>query len=187
VDLIGWEKTKPEEGRPTDFQTGLTNAKRHYPRVHLTLHAGESNESTPHVRDSILLGAERIGHGLNLSKDPFKTETMELVTRRSVLIEICLHSNRLLYNVPIVNHPFRCYLKDGMMLSLNTDNRGVFEKSLTEEFVDAVQAFGLSWSQVKTLCENSIDYGFMSRADRITIKTRWRNRWAEFERNPPDR
>jgi adenosine deaminase CECR1 len=182
VDLIGSEHETRESGTPTDFLSPLVAAKRRFPGVHLTLHAGESNDRTMNVRDSILLGAERIGHGLNLMDDQFRT--IDLAKQRSVLVEICLHCNRFLFHRPIKDHPFWTYLKKGMLLSLNTDNRGIFETDLSDEFVDAILAFDLPWSQVKSLCQNSIAYGFMSKDDRSLIMYRWQERWSKFESNP---
>jgi adenosine deaminase CECR1 len=34
--------------------------------VRLSIHAGEVDEPNDHVRDTLLLGADRIGHGVNL-------------------------------------------------------------------------------------------------------------------------
>jgi adenosine deaminase CECR1 len=180
VDLVGREEAK---GAPTDYVKVLTKMRRQYPQVPITLHAGESNDRTSHVRDSVLLGARRIGHGLNLFSDPFGT--MELVRENDVLIEVSLLSNHVLYKTPFEDHPFGTYLRCGLAVSLNTDDAGILETTLTDEFTQAVLTFDLSWYQVKTLCENSLEYSFARRDDRHKIVQAWRRRWDAFEQNPP--
>lgn len=182
VDLSGLERVERTKGTPADFQKAFAEAKQLYPRVHMALHAGESNERTPHVRDSLLLGAERIGHGLNLRLDPF--DTMGLAKSRPILIEICLNSNRLLYKVPINDHSFRSYLAEGLKMSLNTDDGGIFETTITDEFAAAVQAFDLTWQQVEELCENSLLYAFCSDRDKKELLATWKRRWEYFSRMP---
>jgi len=70
-----------------------------------SIHAGEMDGPDRHVRDTLLLGASRIGHGVNLIKDP---ETLLLMQQtRRVLVEVNLISNRLLGYVPDLSaHPF---------------------------------------------------------------------------------
>lgn len=179
VDLLGLEQAK---GAPSDYLDTLAELRRRHPSVKISLHAGESNERDPHVRDSILLGARRIGHGLNLAADPF--DTIGLAKRENVLIEVSLHSNRLLYKTPIDAHPFRTYLARGLPVSLNTDDGGIFDTTLTDEFTDAVLAFGLTWGQVRALCENSLRYSFAREADKAAILDHWRARWRACEDKP---
>src|SRR2546423_4051686 len=70
-----------------------------YPKVHITLHAGELTENLVppeelfHVRASIETGhAERIGHGVDVMQEPDPIKLMKEMAARGVLVEICLTS-----------------------------------------------------------------------------------------------
>lgn len=185
VDLVG-----PEElGPPIKFFPLLIDLARRHPRVRMTLHAGESDRSNLHVRDSILLGARRIGHGTNLFRDPTLSrdvlDTVSLVRSRRVLIEVALTSNDLLVLPPRTLHPFIRYLREGLLVSLNTDDAGIFQTDLTREFTKAVTRGGLSWAQVRQLARNSLEYAFAAERDRQELLRRWEKRIERFERHPP--
>lgn len=186
VDLVG-----PEElGPPIQFFPALRDLGRQYPRVKLTLHAGEMDRPNLDVRDSILLGATRIGHATNLFKDPTLTQevvdTVSLLRRLDILIEVCLTSNELLVLPPRTLHPFLKYLRDGLPLSLNTDDGGIFDTDLTREFAKAVRMADLTWAQVKQLSRNSLQYSFAREADRDLLLRRWAARMEQFEQHPPE-
>jgi adenosine deaminase CECR1 len=182
VDLVGLENAA---GAPAQYLGVLKDLRRSYPAVHITLHAGESTEASSHVRDSILLGAERIGHATNLHLDP--NDTMRLARDNGVLVEVSLVSSSRIFHLPIEQHPFRAYLKAGIPLSLNTDDGAIFGSTQTDEFTEAVLAFGLTWSQLKALAENSLRYSFAPGELKGAMLARWQARWARFEQNPPDR
>jgi len=65
-----------------------------------------------HVRDTLFLGAQRIGHGINLLSDP---ETMEAMRANKNLVEINLISNKLLgYTSNFDDHPFPLFYPEGV-------------------------------------------------------------------------
>jgi len=113
-----------------------------------------------HIRDTLLLGATRIGHGVNLIKDP---DTLLLLQQsRRVLVEINLISNRLLeYTPDLAVHPFPEYLRTGVPVCLNTDDRGMWDSNLTDEYYTAITTYNLSWDEVVTLGRNSLTYAFV--------------------------
>jgi adenosine deaminase CECR1 len=182
VDLVGLENAS---GAPALYLGVLKELRRSFPSVRLTLHAGESTKPSSHVRDSILLGAERIGHATNLHLDPF--DTMRLARDNGVLLEVSLISSLRIFHLPIEEHPFRIYLKAGVPLSLNTDDGALFNSTLTDEFTEAVLAFDLTWSQLRALCENSLRFSFASSEVKEAMIARWRARWGRIEQNPPVR
>jgi adenosine deaminase CECR1 len=89
-------------GYPSRFLDTFRRMRARYPTLALSIHAGEMDGPDHHVRDTLLLGATRIGHGVNLIKDP---DTLLLLQQtRRVLVEINLISNRLLGYVPDLSH-----------------------------------------------------------------------------------
>ncbi len=112
-----------------------------------------------HVRDTLLLGADRIGHGVNLITDP---DTLLLMRHNRFLVEVNLVSNLLLeYVSDYSEHPFPEYLSTVIPVALSTDDRGMWDSTMTDEFFVAVKEFNLSWAELKKLSRNSLSYGFM--------------------------
>ena len=102
-----------------------------YPKVHISLHAGElamglvpPEGLSFHVRESIEKGhAERIGHGVSVMNEHDATGLLQEMARRKVLVEICLTSNDLILGVRGEEHPLPAYLRYGVPVALATDDR----------------------------------------------------------------
>ena len=138
----------------------MRELRQRYSGVNLSIHAGEVDEPNSHVRDTLLLGADRIGHGLNLITDD---DTMLLMRHGPYLIETNLISNLLLnYVNDYSEHPFPEYLRTGIPVALSTDDRGMWDSTMTDEFFVAVTEFNLSWEEVKLLSRNSLKYAFVA-------------------------
>ena len=116
-----------------------------YPRVHITLHAGElAMGLVPpeglrfHIRESIEKGhAERIGHGVSVMHEDNALDLLHEMAQRNVLVEICLTSNDSILGVSGKNHPFPAYRKFGVPVTLATDDQGVSRSDMTQEYVRA--------------------------------------------------
>ena len=133
-----------------------------------------------HIRDTLLLGASRIGHGINLIHD---SDTLLLLQQsRRVLVEINLISNRLLEYVPdLTRHPFPEYLRTGVPVCLNTDDRGMWDSNLTDEYYTAVTTFRLSWDELLSLGRNSLTYAFAQPDVKTRLLADYEARVAAFE------
>ena len=109
--------------------------------LHLTIHAGEAGGSQ-NVKEAILFGAERIGHGVHIVQDQ---EVVELAREREILLEMCPTSNVQTGAVPsIEDHPFSELIKNGIHACINTDDPGVSGIDLNNEFSIAVSKMGVS-------------------------------------------
>ena len=168
-----------DKGYPARFLSTLRELRRTH-NVKLAIHAGEVDEPNFHVRDTLLLGADRIGHGLNLITDD---ETMRLMRYGPYLVEINLISNLLLeYVVDYSQHPFPEYLRTGIPVALSTDDRGMWDSSLTDEFFVAVTEFDLSWDEIKSLSRNSLSHAFVQPEVKQELLDKYDNRIKLFER-----
>ncbi len=147
------------QGHPRRFLEKYRELRRRYPTLALSIHAGEMDGPDAHIRDTLLLGATRIGHGVNLIQDD---DTLRLLQQtRRVLVEINLISNRLLeYTPDLAKHPFPEYLRTGVPVCLNTDDRGMWDSNLTDEYYTAVTTYRLSWAELVELGRNSLQYSF---------------------------
>lgn len=177
VNMVGREDN--DKGYPLRFLPALREMRKTVHGVKLSIHAGEVDEPNYHVRDTLLLGADRIGHGLNLITDP---ETMRLMRHGPYLVEINLVSNLLLeYYDDYQQHPFPEYLRTGIPVALSTDDRGMWDSIMTDEFFVAVREFNLSWDEIRQLGENSLTYSFAPEAVKKSMLETYRTRIAAFE------
>lgn len=151
---------REEDGRghALRFVDVFRRMRTHYSNIPLSLHAGESEAPGTQVKDTLLLGANRIGHGTNLLSD---SSTVLLMRGNRFLIETSLLSNQLLKYVPDIKvHPFPEFLRIGIPVCLNTDDRGAFDSNLTDEFFAAVTNFNLTWEEIIAIGRNSIQHSF---------------------------
>jgi len=149
--------------------------------VQLSIHAGEVDEPNYHVRDTLLLGADRIGHGVNLITDP---ATLIDMRYGPYLVEINLISNLLLeYITDYDQHPFPEYLRTGVPVALSTDDRGMWDSTMTDEFFVAVSEFDLSWTEVLTLSRNSLRYSFLEDDEKQRVLALYNKRIERFEKD----
>jgi adenosine deaminase CECR1 len=162
INMAGREDN--EKGYPGRFLSVYRKMMGKYPAISLSIHAGESDEPNHHVRDTLFLGAQRIGHGVNLLSDP---ETMEAMRANKNLVEINLISNKLLgYITNFDDHPFPRFMRFGIPVCLNTDDRGMWGSTLTDEYFVAVKHFNLSWAELTQLARNSLEYSFVQPSEK---------------------
>ena len=177
INLVGREDN--DKGHPRRFLDTLRELRRQA-SVNLALHGGEVDEPNDHVRDTLLLGARRIGHGLNLITDD---ELMVDLRYGPYLIEINLISNLLLeYIVDFSQHPFPEYLRTGIPVALSTDDRGMWDSTLTDEFFVAVKHFDLTWPEVVDLSRNSLAHALADEPTRRRLLDDFERKIEAFER-----
>ena len=166
-------------GHPSRFLPTYRQMRRTYSGINISIHAGETDEPDHHVRETLLLGATRIGHGVNLIDDP---DTLLLMRQQQYLVEINLISNRLLEYVPdLTKHPFPEYLRFGIPVCLNTDDRGMWGSDMTDEYYTAVTLYHLTWPEIVALGRNSLAYGFMQPGQKQALLADYDRRVSAFE------
>ncbi len=143
-----------------------------YPKVHISLHAGElAMGLVPpeglafHVRESIEKGhAERIGHGVSVMNEHDAPGLLQEMARRKVMVEICLTSNDVILGVRGEEHPLPAYLRYGVPVALATDDEGVSRSDMTHEYVRAAETYHLSYADLKRLARQSLEHSFLAGA-----------------------
>ena len=164
---------------------------RLYPRVHITLHAGElaSGLVPPeglrfHIREAIELGhAERIGHGVAVMYENDALGLLRLMKQRRIAIEVNLTSNDLILGVSGANHPLPVYRKYGVPIVLSTDDEGVSRTHLTQEYQRAVLTYHLSYADLKAIVLNSLEYSFLPADEKEAEIRDLRKRFQRFEQS----
>ncbi|WP_320047991.1 adenosine deaminase [uncultured Ilyobacter sp.] len=140
------------------FQEPIKLAKKYGYRI--TIHAGETGVGG-NVSDAVeLLGAERIGHGVIIRECP---EAYEMIKKREITLEMCPTSNVQTKAVNgLSDHPVYRFLKDGIKVTLNTDNRTVSDTSLGKEINLVSKEFGMAYEEYKKIYHNSVKASFAS-------------------------
>lgn len=175
--VAGVNFVQPEDGiismRDYHVQMQMVDfAKRLYPQVHITLHAGELAAGLVppeglrfHIREAVEIGhAERIGHGVSVMYETDAAGLLDLMKRRHILVEINLTSNDLILGVRGQEHPLPIYRKHDVPVALSTDDEGVSRTHLTEEYRRAVLAYHLGYTDLREMARNSLEYSFLAGA-----------------------
>ncbi len=147
-------------------------------QLHRTMHAGELGD-TRNPRDAILMGAERIGHGVALEDDPV---TLEYAAKIHMPIEINLSSNLRLTKISkLGTHPFLKYLRLGIPVSLSTDDEGVFEIDINHECDMAINQTDVNYQEIKQMAINSIATSFATPEDKSALLKDLMSSFAKLE------
>jgi hypothetical protein len=140
-----------------------------YPKVHISLHAGEIAEGLVkpedlnfHIRSSVERGhAERIGHGVSVMLENDAIGLLKEMATRNVLVEINLTSNDQILGVSGENHPLPVYMKYGVPVAISTDDEGVARSDMTHEYLRAVEDFKLPYLDLKRMTRQSLEHNFL--------------------------
>ena len=103
-----------------------------YPKVNLTLHAGELAPGLVppeglrfHIREAVELGhAQRIGHGVDVLYEDDAAGLLKEMAAKHVSVEINLTSDDRILDVKGADHPLSGYIAAGVPVSLSTDEEG---------------------------------------------------------------
>ena len=140
-----------------------------YPKVHISLHAGELAPGLVppdglrfHIREAVDLGhAERIGHGVSVMYENEPQALLKEMASRHIMTEINLSSNDLILGVTGAWHPLPVYRAAGVPVALSTDDEGVSRINITHEYARAALDFNLSYLDLKKMARTSIEHSFL--------------------------
>jgi adenosine deaminase len=140
-----------------------------YPKVQLSLHAGElwTGLVPPdglrfHIRESVERGgAKRIGHGVAVMFEDGAAGLLKEMAAKKIAVEINLSSNDMILGVRGDDHPLPIYLKAGVPVAISTDDEGVARSDLTQEYWRALRTYPISYPQLKQIVRNSLEYSFL--------------------------
>lgn len=130
----------------------------------VTIHAGEINvpKAPRYVKDAVEhLGATRIGHGVQVYRDP---EMIEYVKKNNLTLELCPTSNYLTQAIPgsVAEHPFRQLFDAGLRTTINTDDPGIFDTDMNKEYRILRDHFGFTASEFQQCNTYALEASFIS-------------------------
>jgi adenosine deaminase len=83
------------------------------------------------------------------------------MAKKNVLVEICLTSNDVILGVSGDRHPLPVYMKYRVPVALATDDEGVSRGDMTQEYLQAVESYGLSYADLKRMARASVEHSFI--------------------------
>jgi adenosine deaminase len=140
-----------------------------YPKVHITLHAGELAEGLVppdglccHIRLAVEEAhAERIGHGVDVMLEDRPYDLLREMAAKHVMVEINLTSNDVILGVSGKDHPLPIYRKYHVPVSFSTDDEGVSRINMTHEYVRAAESYALSYADLKQMVRTGLEHNFL--------------------------
>jgi len=172
--FIGINFVQPEDGfismRDYTLQMKMLDYLHSvYPKVHISLHAGElaPGQVPPeglrfHIRQAVELGhAERIGHGVDAMYEDDALALLKELAQKHVMVEINLSSNEGILGVKGATHPFPLYRAAHVPVALSTDDEGVSRIDITHEYVRAALDYRLTYQDLKQLARTGMEHNFL--------------------------
>ncbi len=171
-DLAGGESGNPAANHAAAFDFARANG------LPCTCHAGEGDGAGSIAQAVHQCHAHRIGHATRLIEDESLTRE---VAERNLPLEICLTSNVQTHAATSYEtHPFREYLRRGMRVVLNTDNRLMSGVNLVDEYAIAAHTFDLDLPTLARLSMNGFESAFVPDALRASLIARAQARLTEL-------
>lgn len=162
IDLAGDEEHYPAEIHKEAFKLAQ---EHNFP---ITVHAGEAG-APKNIREAIeILGAQRIGHGIRIIEDK---ELYEYVKEKQIPLEMCLTSNvQTTVAKDYETHPFKRCFQGGLRVTINTDDPGVSNITLTDEYFLLKKYYNFGWQEIIKVLVNGIESSFTTEERKTKLK-----------------
>jgi adenosine deaminase len=142
-----------------------------------TCHAGEDGPPENIAIALDVLGCERIDHGFRLLDD---SELTARVVDQGIALTVCPTSNVVIANVvpDVASHPFERQRAAGVNVTINSDDPGMMQFDIADEYEAVQAAFFYDLETMETLSRAAIDASFAPDDERVSLHRRFA---AEFE------
>lgn len=161
IDLAGNEAQFPA----LPFAGIMREAKQ--AGLHISIHAGEWGPAK-NVSDAIqYLYAERIGHGVRVMED---SAAVELARANGIPFCVCITSNiQSGIVVALEDHPVRSMLSAGLNVTLNTDDPGISQISLSDEYRKFCEGLGFKSETLSERLLSAAQAAFLTEPERQAL------------------
>jgi hypothetical protein len=143
--------------------------KEHFHHEHLSVHCAEFPYGCTHpavenrIRDTVdLANPSSLGHALALADNDNMEGLLNDLQQKGIFIETPLSSNSNLGNYTKENHPVKEYWRHHVAVCLATDDGGIFDITMTKEFLQAHKEYGFSYGDLIQLSRNSLHYSTLT-------------------------
>ncbi|MEL6615979.1 MAG: adenosine deaminase, partial [Bacteroidota bacterium] len=156
--VIGFDLAGGEQGNPAEMHGAAFYLARKE-LLNITVHAGESFGPASIRQALFKCGAHRIGHGVTLGQDP---ELLRYFVDRRIPLEICPTSNVQTHVVASYEaHPVAEYVRAGVPVTINTDNRLFSRTTVTDELWLAHTRCGIPADALREIALNGFRFAFL--------------------------
>ncbi len=168
--FIALDLADNEEGfDPKGFSPLFQKAKK--AGLHITVHSGETPNdlAATWVKDSVeILGAERIGHGIQVVRDP---NVLNFIRDRKIPLEVCPISNYLTQSFTSYEaHPIRSLMTSGVLVTVNSDDPGVFATTLSDDYEVLHRVHNFSEEDFRRCNQIAFNASFISEKEKAPFK-----------------
>jgi adenosine deaminase len=152
------------------FAAAFEEAARH--GLRRTIHAGEDGPVDNIAIAIRTLGCERIDHGFRLLDDPDLTRE---VVDRQIPLTVCPTSNVVIANVvpDLASHPFRRQRELGVLVTLNSDDPGMMQFDIADEYAAVANAFGYDLEDMEAISLAGIEASWAPEAEKAALRRRF--------------
>lgn len=141
--------------------------------LRLTCHAGETVGPESVWGAIRVLGAERIGHGLNARKD---AELMKYLRDEQIPVEVSVTSNvRTGCCECFEQHPVRQFFNEHLLVTLNTDDPALFGTTMAREYQVAQDVYGFTNDELAQVAMNSFRASFLPEDKKRQMLSKFQN------------
>jgi len=156
--LCGFDLADSETATKTEDFVPLVQMVREA-GVGVTVHTGENTDAQYVQRAMDAYAPERIGHGIKISGDHV---VMEAVKEKNIHLEICPTSNWLTRSVDAKeNHPLPELYREGISLSINSDDPHLMDIDLVTEYELAQTYFDFTLDDFYEMNKRAIAFSFL--------------------------
>lgn len=172
--VVGLNYVQPEDSYSSMSQYSeqmrmLRALRPLYPKVHLSLHAGELAPGLVppaglrfHIREAVeVAGAERIGHGVDMASETRSAQLLREMHDRNIMLELNITSNDTILGVRGNYSPLSLYRAAGVPFAISTDDEGVSRIDLTNEYMRGVIDQHLTYADLKASARASLEHSFL--------------------------
>lgn len=170
--VVGFDLTGDEASFPACRYTDFFRLVKEQ-GFKVTVHAGEAAGPNS-VREAIeLLGADRIGHGINALKDPdvIRLLIYSPLQHGPIPLEICPTSAYLTGTLQKsqVIPSIRQFLDYGVPVTISADNPQVCDTTLSDEFEWLIRSESFQPQEIFAILRNAIDHSFASPNTKVRL------------------
>lgn len=136
----------------------------------IVAHAGEEG-SADYIREALELGVSRIDHGVRCEEDE---DLVQLLKKERIPLTMCPLSNQCLKVTPnLKDHNALRLLKQGLCITINSDDPAYFGGYMNANFLSLFQALNLSKEDLLRFSLNALEASFLPKKDKQGLRKKF--------------
>jgi adenosine deaminase len=148
IDLYGNERAQEPEAYEELYRRAASRGLK------LKAHVGEFGDARHVERTLRALGLHEIQHGVAAAASP---SLMTLLRAEGIRLNVCPSSSVALSAAEdLAHHPIRTLVRSGVRVSINSDDKTIFGKSVTDEYLGLFRAGTLTAAELDAIRVDSL-------------------------------